>query len=137
MKKQLILIVIIIGLMLSGCGTAAPQDPTAVVQAYYAAINEGNVDKAMTYIADEAVFVIPPFAKYTGREDIKAYLTRLTGGQQKVKFELSNFSADGGRVTYSFVIYQGSEQFASGDDGLTIVENGKITFDGSVATGPK
>jgi hypothetical protein len=42
----------------------------------------------------------------------------------------------GGRVVYDFRVKQGAFIVASGNNGLTVVKDGKIVFDGTEATEP-
>lgn len=50
---------------------------------------------------------------------------------------MSNFQDDGGRVVYTYKVLVGDAVVDSGDDGLTIVRDGKIVFDGIVRTEPE
>jgi ketosteroid isomerase-like protein len=104
-----------------------------VVKAYYDALNEQQIDEAMGYIADDASFVNPT-GTYRGKDEIQASLEGLAGAG--ITFELSAFKDEGGRVTYDYKVLQDGQLLDQGPGGLTIVEDGKIVFDGTEDTEP-
>lgn len=121
--------------LLVGCQSNATGNPDAVqvVKDYYAALNEGQIDKAMTYVSDEASF-INPTGTYVGKAAIQESLQGLaTDG---ITFDLSGFEDDNGRIVYDYKVMQGDQVLDQGSGGLTIVRDGKIIFDGTVDTEP-
>lgn len=104
---------------------------TAVVQGYYAAYNAGNIDDAVNYLADDVVF-INPTGRYEGKAKARANLEAIK--KDGLSFFLSGFKNDGGRVTYSYNVNINGATAEKGDDGLTIVKNGLIVFDGTTET---
>ena len=127
--------VVAFGLSATSCGggKSASEDAVQIVKAFYTDVNANEIDKAMQYVAVEAVF-INPTGKYTGRAAVRDFLQR--GALQGIVFEHTNFRVDGGRVVYDFRVKQGAVLVASGNDGLTVVKDGKIVFDGTEATEP-
>lgn len=125
MRRLVLLLVALV--LVAGCGSSSDDD-TKIVQDYYAAINAGDLDKAMTYVASDAVFANPN-GVYRGAAAIRAFLDSSTDIVQ----ELSDFHLEGGKVIYAFKVKQKAtgEVLDEGDDGLTIVRNGKIVFDGT------
>jgi len=102
-----------------------------VVQTYYGALNAKQLDLAMTYIAPDAVF-INPTGTYEGVEAIRESLSGLnTDG---ITFELSNFRNTSGMVVYDYNVMQGTNLLDQGTNGLTVVRDGKIVFDGTEDT---
>jgi hypothetical protein len=114
-----------------GCSDGGSSDSIKVVKDFYAAVNAKDVDKAMEYVADTAVFV-NPLGTFRGAEEVRHSLVRSAF----VTFEHSNFRAKGGRVVYDFKVREdvSGRVIAEGKDGLTIVEDGKIVFDGTERT---
>lgn len=108
-----------------------PAENVYVVQRYYAAVNAKDTDKAMSYLASNAVFANPT-GKYTTPAEIRASLDGLA--KDGISFELSNFSEQAGRVVYDYKVLMGSDVLDSGTDGLTIVQDGLIVFDGTERT---
>lgn len=102
-----------------------------VVQEYYEALNAGNLDMAMVYISPEAVF-INPTGTYEGADAIRASLEGLkTDG---ITFDLSNFRNTDGTVVYDYQVLQGSNVLDRGTNGLTMVKDGLVIFDGTEET---
>jgi limonene-1,2-epoxide hydrolase len=113
-----------------GCSDGGSSDSIKVVKDFYAAVNAKDVDKAMRYVADTAVFV-NPLGTFRGAEEVRHDLVRSLS----VTFEHSNFRAKDGRVVYDFKVKDFSGRVIEhGTDGLTIVEDGRIVFDGTERT---
>lgn len=104
-----------------------------VVQKYYEALNAANLDLAMSFIASDAVF-INPTGTYKGADAIRESLKGLnTDG---ITFDLSNFRNTGGHIVYDYKVMQGANLLDQGTNGLTIVKDGWIVFDGTEDTAP-
>lgn len=104
-----------------------------VVQKYYDALNAKNLDLAMSFIAPDALF-INPTGSYEGADAIRASLEGLnTDG---ITFDLNNFRNSGGRIVYDYKVMQGVNLLDQGTNGLTIVKDGKVVFDGTEDTAP-
>jgi len=104
-----------------------------VVQKYYNVLNAKNLDLAMSYIASDAVF-INPTGTYEGADAIRESLKGLnTDG---ITFDLSNFRNTDGKVVYDYKVMQGGNLLDQGTNGLTIVKDGKVVFDGTEDTAP-
>jgi len=104
-----------------------------VVQKYYEALNTKNLDLAMSFVAPDALF-INPTGTYEGAEAIRESLAGLnTDG---ITFNLSNFRNTDGTVIYDYEVLQGGNVLDKGTNGLTIVKDGWITFDGTEETLP-
>jgi limonene-1,2-epoxide hydrolase len=113
-----------------GGGESASGDPVQVVKAFFDDVNAGQVDKAMRYVSPKAVFD-EPIGTFTGRVAVRGFLRRTVS--HHVVFHHSNFRVHGGRVVYDFRITQYPEGIiATGTDGLTIVKDGQIVWDGTV-----
>ena len=104
-----------------------------IVQEYYEALNARNLDLAMAFIASDAVF-INPTGSYEGAQAIRESLAGLnTDG---VTFDLSNFRNTEGRIVYDYKVMQGNNLLDQGTNGLTIVKDGLVIFDGTEDTDP-
>jgi ketosteroid isomerase-like protein len=102
-----------------------------VVQKYYEALNAKQLDMAMSFIAPEALF-INPTGTYEGVEAIRESLAGLnTDG---ITFDLSNFRNEEGKIIYDYEVLQGGNVLDKGTNGLTVVKDGKIVFDGTEET---
>ena len=102
-----------------------------VVQKYYKALNAKQLDLAMAYIAPDALF-INPTGTYEGAEAIRESLAGLnTDG---ISFDLSNFRNTDGKIIYDYKVMQGSNLLDQGTNGLTVVKDGLVVFDGTEET---
>jgi ketosteroid isomerase-like protein len=102
-----------------------------VVQKYYEALNTKQLDLAMHYIAGDALF-INPTGTYEGAEAIRESLAGLnTDG---ITFDLSNFRNTEGKILYDYKVMQGSNLLDQGTNGLTVVKDGLVVFDGTEDT---
>jgi hypothetical protein len=127
MKKLIVLTLLLISgsfLLLTACSPAGA-DPQAVVDGYMEAFMADDLDKAMSYFADDAVFnAVNVDSEYVGQERISNYvqfkMKQITG------MELRNLAVDGNTVTWE----------ASQDRTTTpieiaysaIIEDGKIAY---------
>ena len=133
MKKLLFIasLSVVLGLLLAACGPAdtATSDSVTVLQNYYQALSSSDLDKAMSYVADDAVF-IDPMGKYVGKENIQdVYAAQMNIGG---KWEATNIKDTNGkgRLVYDFKGFINDMPVYSGP-GLTVVKDGKIIFDGT------
>ncbi|HXD10790.1 MAG TPA: nuclear transport factor 2 family protein [Anaerolineales bacterium] len=102
-----------------------------VVQKYYEALNAGKLDLAMSFIAPDALF-INPTGSYEGADAIRESLAGLnTDG---ITFDLRNFRNTDGRIVYDYKVMQSTNLLDQGTNGLTIVKDGMVIFDGTEDT---
>jgi ketosteroid isomerase-like protein len=102
-----------------------------VVQKYYEALNAKNLDLAMSFIAPDALF-INPTGTYEGADAIRESLIGLNS--DGITFDLSNFRNTTGKIVYDYKVMQGTNLLDQGTDGLTVVKDGQVTFDGTEDT---
>lgn len=81
----------------------------------------------LSLLADDAVATAPG-SKLQGKEAIRKALQENM--ELGFRSENSNYRESNGEVRYDYKVYFGSNQVDSNTDGLTIVRNGKIVFDG-------
>jgi ketosteroid isomerase-like protein len=108
-----------------------PAEQIWTAQEYYEALNAAELDQAMTFIASHAVF-INPTGTYEGASAIRESLAGLN--KDGITFDLSNFRNAGGKVSYDYRVMQGGSLLDQGTNGLTVVEDGRIVFDGTEDT---
>ena len=102
-----------------------------IVQKYYDALNAKNLDLAMSFIAPKALF-INPTGTYEGADAIRESLKGLnTDG---ITFDLSNFRNTDGKIIYDYKVMQNGNVLDQGTNGLTVVKDGKVVFDGTEDT---
>ena len=149
-KRLLFILIFLLSVLLAACSPAAAPPPApsptvpqptdapealseaaSLVQRYYNAVNVEDLDTAMSFIAEEAVF-INPMGSFIGKEEIRASLEILF--EENITFEISNFRDTDGRVVYDYKVLVDGEGAEPGTDGLTIVKEGMIVFDGTERT---
>ncbi len=135
-------IFVLLILTLAGCtpsGTVgvqpAEKDALTVFKRFYEATSAKDIDTAMTFVAENAVFANEQ-GRWSGPGPIRAY---LHGGliENNITFELSDFKQTDNKVTYTYKISMNGNEIDTGQDGLAIVENSKIIFFGTEAYMPK
>lgn len=102
-----------------------------IVQKYYEALNAKKLDLAMSFIALDALF-INPTGSYEGADAIRESLAGLN--TEGITFDLSNFRNTDGQIVYDYKVMQGANLLDQGTNGLTIVKDGKVVFDGTEDT---
>jgi ketosteroid isomerase-like protein len=128
--RYLTILFLVFAQVLSACGGgAAPTDPEGVVRAFDEALSERDIDTAMSYVAEDATF-INPLGKFSGSDAVRAHLEEVYAGET-LTFEITELRVEGAKVYTSYRLLQGGGEIASGNDGLTVVLNGKIVFDAS------
>ncbi len=118
------LLVLIIGTMASGCSPAQqPQDPAFVVQSFFDALNAGDFEGAMVFVADDANFIYPEV--YSGKEAIGDHFEKEIV-DRSANYELREFVVEGDTVRF-ISIYVSS--VASEENAVeAVVEDGRIVF---------
>jgi len=96
MKKLTFLL--LVAILLTACGPK----PLDVVNAWQAALNKGDIDAALSHLADDATVTIAPPGPdgdgvYTGHAEIRGWYETIVSG--KGKGTLTNCKADGETIT--------------------------------------
>lgn len=102
-----------------------------VVKAYYDAYNAGDIDLAVSFLADDVVFSNPT-GTYKGKAAARANLEAIK--KDGLAFDIFDLKNTNGRVVYSYKVNIGGETVETGNGGLTKVNNGLIVFDGTTET---
>ena len=129
----------VVGFGLAGtfCGgsQSASGDPVQVVKEFFDAVNAHQIDKAMRYVSPKAVFD-EPIGTFRGRAAVRGLLRREVF-RDRIVVHHSNFRVHGDRVAYDYRLTTDPGGIvATGNNGLDIVKDGKIVYDGTEATKP-
>jgi ketosteroid isomerase-like protein len=113
-------------LVLPGALYAQETDPLTVINSWLEALNAGDVDTALSYLADDAQ--IEPDQVYSGKEEIRGWYENLVGGNGVST--VSDCQVDGETVTCNST-YSDDGLQAMGVDYLEgtlvlILQDGKI-----------
>jgi len=122
------------GLVLAGCsgddgsGSSGALDPAEVVEGYVAAYNAQDIDRVMTFFADDAV-IVEGAERIEGAEAIRAgelakFEVHAPGGEA---YSVSNLVVTGDTVTWDH-LFQGTAHTCVGTGDEAVVEDGKIVM---------
>ena len=97
-------------------------DPDSVVQAFYDALNERDLDRAMGLVAEDAKFIT--FTVSSGQAEIRESLQKSI--DRNTRYEVDNFQVDGDTVTW---ILRATADFVACERTMqAVVQNVKIEF---------
>jgi ketosteroid isomerase-like protein len=130
MRRIAVALALTAALVLRGTpGAAQPPDPAAVIDAYTAALNAGNAEAALAFIADDAVYMRPA-GRFVGKDEVRGFIEGLIrrGVQIEVLGEREVFG--------EYVRWASHVRFANPGGGpaevrnraASIVQEGKIIF---------
>jgi predicted SnoaL-like aldol condensation-catalyzing enzyme len=130
--------VMVIGLLalLVSCQSSpagpAPLGPAEVMDAYTAAINAHDVEKALSLVADDAVYHRPS-GEFTGKEAVRGFIEELIARNVKVEL-IGERTVDGERVTWRSRVMLDDPQNPDGpqleimNNSESIIRDGKIVM---------
>jgi hypothetical protein len=105
--------------------TNDPLSAAKVVQAFWDALNAGDLDTAMVYVSDE--ITCANYCHFSGKLIFQSYLQAFVNSGYSTK--ISDLKAVGNIVTYSWESYQnGLFQRRGEEDEMMEVEGGKIIY---------
>jgi limonene-1,2-epoxide hydrolase len=134
MKRFITLITIMLVLVVScQSGSATqPADPAAVMDAYTAAINAHDVEAALSYVADDAVYDRSVGA-FNGKEEVRGFIQGIIDRNVHVEL-IGERTVDGERVTWQSRVMlddpanPGGPQIEVRNNSESIVRDGKIVM---------
>ena len=120
-SPTIVLMSILVILLASACASTQPiTEPVAVIEAFEEALNDGDLDQAMSFVADDARFILASL--HTGKAEIRdAYQGTLDLGYHS---ELSDLRADGDKVSWEMRVTIGEIVFS--DLYEAVVQEGMI-----------
>ena len=123
MKSYTIVVMsMLVILLASACASARPiTEPVSVIEAFHEALNDGDIDAAMSFVAEDARFVTDDI--YTGKAEVRGFYERVLGSNPH--FQLSDFKLEGDTVTWIAEVtrYEGGFPATPTE---AVVQNGKI-----------
>jgi ketosteroid isomerase-like protein len=111
---------------LSGCtdSSATTVTPDKIVQGFYQALNDGDVESALTFIADD--IECRGHCYITGKDSFQAFIQGNIDHHDR--FEISDLKVDGNTVTFNYIIHRENTVLARGVDSVMRVQDGKIIY---------
>ncbi len=127
MKSPTIVFMSMLAILLaSACASTQPiTEPVAVIEAFYDALNDGDMDTAMGFVADDASFSIEggfSATTYTGTAQVQDLLQKVV--DRNTQHELSDLILEGGAVTW--ILRAKSALGSSSGPEDAVVQGGKI-----------
>ena len=126
MYRNIVLLILLVFLsqIVAACASQSPSDPAEVVQAFYAALNDGDLEAAMSFVSDEVQ--CRGHCYTNGQEPFRALIQENIAHEDV--FEISDLQVEGDTVTFDYLITRGASVFARGVDSVMRVEAGKIAY---------
>ena len=116
----------LVTLLVSACASAEPiTEPVAIIEAFYEALNDGDLDTAMGFIDDDASFIIrggPTSTTYTEAVEVQDYLQQVI--DRNSQHELIDLMLEGDTV--SWVLNVTNTLGKSSGIEEAVVQDGKI-----------
>ncbi len=131
MKKAAIVLMV---LLVIGIGTACTPtepvtDPIGVVQAFHDAVNSGDIDDAMSYVADDVEFIFLG-REYSGKPEVRDWYQRIV--DRKDQYELSDIRLEDGTVYWTANVTSRTGPYETYF--IAVVEDGKLVMFGETGT---
>jgi ketosteroid isomerase-like protein len=105
--------------------TAEPVDPAKVVQAFWDAMEAGDVDTAMTFVAEDAQCKGSCYFK--GKDSFRAYLQGIINSGSTNQITIVN--VDGDIVTYTYKVFRNGIVVEDNAEGESMtLQDGQIIF---------
>lgn len=122
MKRfTLVFMPMLVTLVASACALTQPiTEPVSVIEAFYEALNDGDLDTAMSFVADDARFILGTL--HTGKAKIRDFYAE--GLRVNLHSELSDLRADGDKVSWTGKVTLGGGTFE--DSYEAVVQKGMI-----------
>src|ERR1043165_1013274 len=129
-KYSLLIVFVVLTQALTACGSSSARtpEPITVVQGFYDALNDRDINRVMFYFADDALQIDAFGNRFEGAEAIRTTLQSAIS--DSVTVEVKDPTDTNGRVVYKYDVYVGGAYVAT-VDGLTVISDGKVIFDGT------
>ena len=112
--------------------SAQPMEPAALIDAYTAALNSGDVEGALAFVAEEAVY-LRPGGRFVGRDEVRGFIEGLVA--QRARIELlgerrtfGNYVMWMSRVTMTSPLGPDAAPVVLMNQSESIVRDGQIVF---------
>jgi len=115
----------VMSLILYGCSTEPEMDAESIITEHYAALGSKDLDKAMSYVTDDAVLWL---AGNCLNKD--AFRVANEGEGPEITFEPSDFRVNTNDVYFTMKVMINGEIVDPGSDAYAFVEDGKIKYTG-------
>jgi ketosteroid isomerase-like protein len=113
-------------------GTAQPLNPAAVIDAYTAALNAHDVEGALAFVDDNAVYMRPT-GQFIGREEVRGFIEGLVAQNVQIELmgerqEFGNYVMWMSQVTLADPTNPGAAPMQLRNQSESVVHGGRIVF---------
>ena len=138
-RDKLIILFVFLAQVLAACGSAEPEaeptirppaltpesvDPATVVQRFFQAYNNGDIEAVMALVADD--IKCRGHCYMTGKEEFQSFLQAgIDSGDQ---IEISDLRVSANKVTFNYKLYKSGSLSATGVDAVMEIDDGKIIY---------
>ncbi len=127
-SPTIVLMAMLVIILASACASTQPiTEPVAVIEAFYEALNDGDMDTAMGFVADDASFNLKTSATdttYTGTAQVQDRFQQVV--DRNTEHELSDLILEGDTVTWLLRVT--STLGPSSGPEEAVVQDGRIVF---------
>jgi ketosteroid isomerase-like protein len=129
---SLAVVLLTAAVLVSGTVRAQPLDPAAVIDAYTAAINAHDVEGALAFVDDNAVYMRPS-GQFIGREEVRGFIAGLVAQNVQIELlgerqEFGNYVMWMSQVTLSDPSNPDAAPMVLHNQSESIVHDGHIVF---------
>lgn len=125
--RNALVFLLTISILITSCAQekSEPIDPETVIRDHFAALGEGDLDKAMALVADDAKLWM-----IGNCYDKEAFRSANEAGGPPAVFETFDFRVDGGDVYFKIKVTVGGQVVDPGSDAYGYVEDGLLKYTG-------
>ena len=119
-KRILFILFVMLAQVLAACGAPAtpePADPAAIAQNFYKALNDGDIEAVMAFVAEDVK--CRGGCYLTGKDRYRLYIQADI--DRGWRYEIKDLKVEGDRVTYTVDVYSNAGLFQ-----ITLVETLQI-----------
>lgn len=98
--------------------------PEKIVQDFYQAIDDGDLETAMTFIADN--IECRGHCYITGKDSFQTFIQGNIDHNDQ--FEINDLKVTGDKVTFSYIIHRADTVLTRGMDSVMQVQDGRIIY---------
>ena len=122
-SPTIVLMTMLVTSLASACASTQPiTEPGPVIEAFYEALNGGDLDAAMSFVGQDAKFIT--FSVFSGQAEIRESLQKSI--DRNTRYEVDNIQVEGDTVTW---ILRASADFGACERPMqAVVQNVKIEF---------
>ena len=124
----LLVLVLFLGLLMGACSPQSEPDPETVISEHFAALGSRDIEKAMSYVADDAVLWL---AGNCLPKDAFREANEVEGPE--IEFEPTDFRVNDTEVFFTMKVMIDGQIVDPGSDAVAYVENGMIQSTGDCA----